>query len=140
MNINPLHHFIIPQHKFPEIDDHVKKIQAAAIDMTDNLIVQAITQAAKEDGVTDLYLIDKKFAAEAIREKLERENPQPLTIEELGQMNGEPVYIEGLGWRVHHGLEVFMGEHHLYTGMSSKINLSQNRVNIYRHKPKEAKG
>lgn len=97
MNISPLQHFIIPkQHKFPEFDDQIKRIEAAAIDMTDNLIFQAIIQAAKEAGVTDLYLIDKKFAADAIREKLEREDPKPLTIEELKQMQGEPVWVKPL--------------------------------------------
>lgn len=37
-----------------------------------------------------------KIAAAALREKAERENPKPLTIEELKQMMGEPVYLEDL--------------------------------------------
>ena len=76
MNVYPLKHYSIPQEIHGLLDDQYKKIQAAAIDMTDNLVVQAITQAAKEEGVTDLYLIDKKFAADAIKEKLEREDPK----------------------------------------------------------------
>lgn len=96
MNVYPLKHYSIPQEIHGLLDDQYKKIQAAAIDMTDNLVVQAITQAAKEEGVTDLYLIDKKFAADAIKEKLEREDPKPLTIEELRKMDGEPVYVSDL--------------------------------------------
>jgi hypothetical protein len=34
-----------------------------------------------------------KIAMQALRERRERENPQPLTAEELKQINGEPVYI-----------------------------------------------
>ncbi len=145
MNINPLQHFIIPQHEFPELDDHVKRIQAAAIDMTDNLIVQAITQAAKEDGVTDLYLIDKKFAADAIREKLERENPQLLTIEDLKQMNGEPVWVEELtqihdhtGWAL-----VKVDDSGICKGIPyvkcdiCTWNVVTRNLHCYRYKPKE---
>ena len=35
-------------------------------------------------------------AAAALREKAERENPRPLTLEELRQMHGEPVYVSDL--------------------------------------------
>lgn len=38
-----------------------------------------------------------KLAAEALREKAERENPKPLTIKELRGMMGEPVYVVGCG-------------------------------------------
>lgn len=37
-----------------------------------------------------------ELAVSALREKLERENPKPLTIEELRQMDGEPVYVSDL--------------------------------------------
>lgn len=137
MNINPLQHFIIPQHEFPALDDHVKRIQAAAIDMTDNLIVQAITQAAKEDGVTDLYLIDKKFAADAIREKLEREDPKPLTLEELRQMDGEPVWIDDW-WEDSHGWELSMDASDYFEGERRTEKEYGSIWVAYRHKPKEA--
>lgn len=35
-----------------------------------------------------------EIAAAALREKAEREDPKPLTLEELRQMDGEPVYLE----------------------------------------------
>ena len=138
MNIKPLQHCIIPQHEFPELDYHVTRIQATAIDMADNLIVQAITQAAKEDGITDLYLIDKKFAADAIREKLEREDPKPLTLEELRQMEGEPVWVKH-----YHGGE-WVTVHWDYVrriSYSCKACLFEHEYGrdwiAYRHKPKE---
>lgn len=33
-----------------------------------------------------------KYCKEALKEKLEQENPKPLTLEELHGMDGEPVY------------------------------------------------
>lgn len=38
-----------------------------------------------------------KIAADALREKAEREDPKPLTLEELRQMDGEPVWVCDLG-------------------------------------------
>ena len=144
MNINPLRHYSIQQ-LHGSLDDNYKKFVAAAVDMTDNLVVQAITQAAKEDGVTDLYLIDKKFAAEAIKEKLEREDPKPLTIEELQQMNGEPVWVEELsklidqtGWAL-----VEVADRGTYKGIPyvkchiCTWDVSFRGLHCYRHKPKE---
>lgn len=34
------------------------------------------------------------MAIDALREKAEREDPQPLTLEELRQMDGEPVWVK----------------------------------------------
>lgn len=38
-----------------------------------------------------------EIAAAALREKVEREDPEPLTLEELRQMDGEPVWVCDLG-------------------------------------------
>lgn len=84
------HHFQMP---FNHVDNYAAKVQAAVIDMTDHLLVKAITEEAIAAGYTDLYLLDKTFILDAIREKLERENPKPLTVEELRQMDGEPVWV-----------------------------------------------
>ena len=40
--------------------------------MTDQAIYEAIITYAKNEGVTDLYLMDKQFVMDAIKEKLER--------------------------------------------------------------------
>lgn len=52
--------------------NYKQTIQAQVIDMTDRLILDAIIQAARENGVDDLYVIDKTFILEAIAEKIER--------------------------------------------------------------------
>lgn len=39
-----------------------------------------------------------RLSLEALREKAEREDPQPLTIEELRQMIGEPVWTVGVSY------------------------------------------
>ena len=80
------------------------------------------------------------MAIDALREKAEREDPKPLTIEEL--RHGEPVYVVVPGkphrdkWCIVdlcspspglHGLEYFC---HLYI-------VATPAVKVYRHKPKE---
>lgn len=69
------------------------KVAAIVEDSTDEAIVNAVLEAARANDVTDLYLLDKTFILDAIREKKERENPKPLTIVELRQMNRQPVYV-----------------------------------------------
>ena len=69
------------------------KVAAVVEDSTDAAIVAAVLAAARAEGVTDLYLLDKTFILDAIREKLEREKPKPLTIEELQHMREQPVYV-----------------------------------------------
>ena len=43
---------------------------AEVYDMADNAIRDAIVDAAQKAGITELYLLDKTFILEAIREKL----------------------------------------------------------------------
>lgn len=49
----------------------VAKIKAEVADMTDDAIVDACVKAAREDGISDLYLLDKKFVLDAIRDKIQ---------------------------------------------------------------------
>ena len=46
-------------------------VAAKVADMTDKVIVDACIEVAKDAGITDLYLIDKTFLLEAIRDKLD---------------------------------------------------------------------
>lgn len=46
---------------------------AEVVDRTDTAILDAIIMEAKHQGVTDLYLIDRKFVMDALREKIARE-------------------------------------------------------------------
>lgn len=40
---------------------------------TDQLLLDAIIQKAKENGITDLYVLNEDFILSALKEKLERE-------------------------------------------------------------------
>ena len=51
----------------------MKRIEAAAIDMADRVIVEEVIRVARQMGVDTLYLMDKQFVLDALREKLERE-------------------------------------------------------------------
>lgn len=50
---------------------------------------------AIEPEVQEFY----RMCEEALRAKQERENPKPLTLDELRGMVGEPVYISDMGER-----------------------------------------
>ena len=68
-------HLIIPKSlHYGQIENpyEVSKISAVVADMTDQAIYEAIITYAKNEGVTDLYLMDKQFVMDAIKEKLER--------------------------------------------------------------------
>lgn len=81
-----------------------------------------------------------EIAAAALREKAEREDPQPLTLEELRQFEGMPVYlvcesIDVYEWQI---LD-FCGNER--TGFRGGIRFLNEVYGIaweaYRHKPKE---
>ena len=72
----PLNHVVLESPGF-DLDDALRictsKAAAQVADMTDQIIVDAIIDVARAEGITDLYLIDKKFIMDAIREKMKRE-------------------------------------------------------------------
>lgn len=51
---------------------------------------------------------------EALQEKQERENPQPLTLEQLKSMDGEPVFFTRCGWGIIGFRKVGTDEHGEY--------------------------
>ena len=114
---------------------------------TDAAIVAAILAAARAEGVTDLYLLDKTFILDAIREKKEREKPKSLTIEELQRMDGEPVWVTELGaWAIvvvddggNFG-GMWKGVPFVHTnlhGIDIEWNAVTRNLKCYRHRPKE---
>jgi len=48
------------------------RLYADVVDMTNNTIVDACVKAARHAGINDVYLLDKQFVLDAIREKIER--------------------------------------------------------------------
>lgn len=81
-----------------------------------------------------------EIAAAALMEKAEREDPKPLTIEELKQMIGEPVWVQGPGipeygrWAI---VEDAFGNS-LYLLNDFTCHDIGKTWEAYRHKPKEA--
>lgn len=120
----------------------VANIAAQVSDMTDTVVTEAIIHAAADAGVTDLYLIDKAFIQEAIQEKLEREDPQPLTYEELLKLHGEPVYVTVPG-KPHRSKWCIVDLISPQPGLLGKeyfcpiLVAATPAVKVYRHKPKE---
>lgn len=51
----------------------MKRIEARAIDMEDRTIYDEVVRTACEAGIDTLYLMDRQFVIDALREKLERD-------------------------------------------------------------------
>ena len=112
------------------------------------------------DTVARVYEANE-LALVALQEQEERENPKPLTLEELRQMIGEPVYLEfqgdiikSSGWDVLKSvkmtekgdyLEVIRGQLYTINGLERFSFQGGNFFarsygytwTAYRHKPKE---
>ena len=80
-----------------------------------------------------------QIVLDALREKAEREDPKPLTIEELKQMIGEPVWVQGPGipeygrWGI---VEDAFGNSLYLLNDFSCHDIGKTWL-AYRHKPKE---
>lgn len=131
-----LKHFSIPREYDLTNPYTIKSISAVVADMTDSAVYNAIIRSAQESGVTDLYMMDKKFVSDALREKLEREKPKPLTIEELRQMDGQPVWIDDW-WEDSHGWELSMDAADYFEGEKRTEKEYGSIWIAYRYKPKE---
>lgn len=62
-----------PEFSLDEPFSYINKVQARVIEMHDTAIYQAIVEEARKEGINDLYLLDKEFVIDAIREKIRRE-------------------------------------------------------------------
>lgn len=49
------------------------ELSAKVSDLADDACVEAAIEAAMDAGITDLYLMDKKFVLDALIEKMQRE-------------------------------------------------------------------
>lgn len=69
----------------------------------------------------------------------EMERNDPLTLDELREMKGEPVYTTRNGWRICYGVTDFTGELYMETGVGSRIPLCDYGKTwlAYRRPPKE---
>lgn len=128
------------------IQQAIEKIRnryKTAIEKYHEAIVKKLYQAANDWGAEyELY----ELILAALREKQERENPEPLTLEELRHMDGEPVWIVAKHYRTFADVVQVMGRDKGDDFVGFKIchNLQENghgkTWNAYRHKPKEKGG
>lgn len=94
--MDKLMHYVFPRDQLQLDGTMVElrcKIAAVVVDTTEKAVVQAIIEAARAEGVTDLYLLDKAFILDAIREKLEREKqgkvaPEKPPTDQRGKCGG----------------------------------------------------
>ena len=135
-------HYQMP---FNHVDNYAAKVQAAVVDMTDKLLVKAITEEAAAAGYTDLYLMDKTFILDAILEKYNRASVRPLYLTELNQMLGEPVWVQLIGlprsgqWGIVTAVMVSDGILVLATLSGERIYRDYGKdCEAYGQKPKEA--
>ncbi|GEM_PF-5384884 len=98
----------------------------------------------KEQNNTPSIDIKLCLALEALQEKAERENPKPLTLEQLKERIGKPVFVVGANpkkreWGiVHNGNDELGGRITLRLDFHSLITLPVNaKVRFYDHEPKE---
>ena len=71
----PFEHFNMnaPEMKFEDsVFKMQQKIYAECVDMKDTAILDAIIRMAKEAGVTELFLLDKQFVADALAVAIEK--------------------------------------------------------------------
>gem|GEM_PF-1846632 len=97
--------------------------------------INSIDNSYVEKDEIKNFNYDLLTAIQALQEKLERENPQPLGLEELRKMDGEPVWIEIIGkpdlncWGYHDEDGV-----NGYTRFTSDDDYGKTWL-AYRHKP-----
>jgi len=78
--------------------------------MTDRKAMKILESDWSEAGYGDELISDAlELSISALRDRIECQNPQPLTIEQLREMAGEPVYVQhasGSGfWRICFGVD-----------------------------------
>lgn len=99
---------------------------------------EAITFAENAQILTDEFVLQEfyRLAEGAIRAQQERENPKPLTLDELREMVGEPVWIDDW-FEDFHGWELSEDAADYFDGESREVEEYGCRWVAYRHKPKE---
>ena len=60
--------------KLKSIENFAHKIAIQRVENFDNVIMSEIIKIAKEQGYTDLVLIDKEFVVEALKREMARRN------------------------------------------------------------------
>lgn len=78
-NVRPkMERIVLTRPVVTELDDLkiTFDVRAAVIDTADEAIANAVIQEAIADGVAELYLLDREFVLDALREKIERKEKE----------------------------------------------------------------
>lgn len=65
------------------------RLYADVVDMTDNLIVDACVKEARRAGVNDVYLLDRQFVLDALREKIQGTQREKFLLDKIKQLEAE---------------------------------------------------
>lgn len=94
LKINGIERFRIQQTPIMDISDGclfaAERISAAIVNAHETAIIEAIVQAAKRDGITDLYLVDREFIMDAIRNEFARREHNRQVREYIRSHGGNP--------------------------------------------------
>jgi hypothetical protein len=122
-------------------DEAIKRCK----NIRDGAVAVLDTGFGTHEGESDILYRRRVDFAEtcisALREQTERENPQPLTLERLRKMDGEPVYCIGIinfalsGWGTNN-----VKNEQIVDGNGDYWDFKElgKSYNAYRYKPKEA--
>ena len=71
----PMYQFNFPPEMSVEDPGFIarRNISVQFANMLDNELMTGIVNLARENGITDLFVLDKKFVLDALKEKMERE-------------------------------------------------------------------
>lgn len=58
-----------------ELHNITRRMVVQVVDMQETAIVDAVIECARANHVDDIYLLDKRFVLDALREKMERDCP-----------------------------------------------------------------
>ena len=72
-SFTPMMRFEFPENIQFDINTITRQIHVEFVEEVENDIVAAIATMARNAGVSDLYILYKKFVLDALREKMERD-------------------------------------------------------------------
>ncbi len=94
LKINGIERFRIQKPPIMDFSDGClltsERISAAIVNAYESAVIEEIFQAAKRDGITDLYLVDREFITEAIRNELARREHNRQVAEFIRNHGGNP--------------------------------------------------
>lgn len=73
INIPPMVRFEFPENVTFDINTITRRMYVEFVEQMEEELVTAIAAMVRAAGATDLYILEKKFVLDALREKMERD-------------------------------------------------------------------